>query len=78
MSNKTPGPGIEGPGLANVDMALIKIFPLPMREGMRVEVRGEFFDARHARAMVLVRQILFWSCRIPYSSASDVGGQPGT
>ena len=30
------------------------------------------------RAMVEVRRILFCSCKIPYSSASAVGGQPGT
>ncbi len=40
---------------------------------------GQCFECRgHQRAIVLVRQILFCSWRIPYSSASDVGGQPGT
>ena len=40
---------------------------------------GQCFECRgHQRAMVLVRQILFWSWMIPYISASDVGGHPGT
>ena len=40
--------------------------------------RQRFVFRGHQRAIVLVRQILFWSCRMPYSSASAVGGQPGT
>ena len=33
---------------------------------------------RHALAIVFSRRILACSCRMPYSSASAVGGQPGT
>jgi hypothetical protein len=36
-------PGIEGPGLASVDASLIRFIPLP-REGMRIELRGDFFN----------------------------------
>ncbi len=32
----------------------------------------------HQRTSVPVRRIFFWSCRMPYSKASAVGGQPGT
>ena len=31
-----------------------------------------------ARAIVSVRRIFCWSCKMPYTSASAVGGQPGT
>ena len=50
--------------------------PVAKRRGQR---RGKRLNLRrHQRAIVLVRQILFCSCRIPYRSASAVGGQPGT
>jgi len=41
-SNKFPG--IEGPGLANVDVSLIKFVRLPFREKMKFELRGDFFN----------------------------------
>lgn len=41
-SSKTPN--IQGPGLASVDFSLIRSFKLP-REGMRFELRGDFFNA---------------------------------
>ncbi|MGH9662178.1 MAG: hypothetical protein ACRD96_26755, partial [Bryobacteraceae bacterium] len=41
-SNKFPG--IEGPGLANVDVSLIRFLPVPIREGMKLELRGDFFN----------------------------------
>jgi hypothetical protein len=43
-SSKTPGPGIEGPGLANVDLAFMKFIPL-RGDIMRLELRGELFNA---------------------------------
>ncbi len=33
-----------GPGEDNIDFALHRIFQLPMREGMQLEFRGEFFN----------------------------------
>lgn len=35
---------IRGPGMTNVDLALVKFFPLPF-EGHRIEVRAEAFNA---------------------------------
>jgi hypothetical protein len=37
-------PGIEGPGLVNIDTSLIRFVDLPWREGMKVELRGDFFN----------------------------------
>ena len=37
-------PGIEGPGLANIDVSLIRFVPLPFRENMKIELRGDFFN----------------------------------
>ncbi|HTM48201.1 MAG TPA: TonB-dependent receptor [Bryobacteraceae bacterium] len=41
-SNKFPG--IQGPGLSNFDYSMIRFIALPWREGMRVELRGDFFN----------------------------------
>ncbi|HEX5082765.1 MAG TPA: TonB-dependent receptor [Blastocatellia bacterium] len=38
-------PNIQGPGLATVDLSLNRSFPLPFREGMKFELRGDFFNA---------------------------------
>ncbi|PYV92737.1 MAG: hypothetical protein DMG05_03645 [Acidobacteria bacterium] len=35
---------IRGPGFANVDFALIKDFPIPVRENMRLQFRSEYFN----------------------------------
>ena len=53
---------------------------------LRVDLLGESFDTlahlnsllRAYRAIVLVRAIFFCSWMMPYTSASAVGGQPGT
>lgn len=37
-------PDIQGPGLANVDFSMIRNFRAPLREGMRFELRGAFFN----------------------------------
>ena len=37
-------PNIQGPGLANLDASLIRFIPLPVRETMRFEIRGDFFN----------------------------------
>ena len=34
---------IEGPGLATVDLSIVRVFPLP-KEGMTIQFRGEFFN----------------------------------
>jgi hypothetical protein len=33
-----------GPGLANLDFSMVKNFPLPVREGMSLQFRAEFFN----------------------------------
>ena len=45
----------------------------PLVGGDPGNVRGE-----HQRSIVPSRRIFRCSCRIPYSNASAVGGQPGT
>lgn len=35
---------LYGPGTDNVDVALHRFFPIPVREGMRLEFRGEFYN----------------------------------
>jgi hypothetical protein len=45
LGNSSKFPNVQGPGLANVDFSLIRFFPLPLREGMRFELRGDFFNA---------------------------------
>src|SRR5579883_110218 len=49
---------------------------------MRAQLVGEgiFVLVGHANyfAIVCVRRIFFCNCRMPYTSASAVGGQPGT
>lgn len=42
--NSAKFPGIEGPGLANTDVSMIRYFPLPFRESMKFELRGDFFN----------------------------------
>lgn len=37
-------PDIQGPGLASLDVSLIRSIPLPLRDGMRFELRGDFFN----------------------------------
>jgi hypothetical protein len=34
---------IEGPGLATVDLSIVRTFPLP-KEGMTIQFRSEFFN----------------------------------
>lgn len=43
--NSNKFPDIQGPGLMNTDLSLVRFFPLPVREGMRFEFRGDFFNA---------------------------------
>lgn len=38
-------PDIQGPGLASTDISMMRFFPLPVREGMKFELRGDFFNA---------------------------------
>jgi hypothetical protein len=40
-ANRTP---IYGPGFVNTDFSVIKHFPLPYRDGMRLDFRAEFFN----------------------------------
>ena len=35
---------LYGPGADNVDLALHRFFPIPVREGMQLEFRGEFYN----------------------------------
>jgi hypothetical protein len=35
---------IREPGLSNLDFSLAKSFPLPVREGMRLKIRADFFN----------------------------------
>jgi len=35
---------LYGPGFANTDFSAVKYFPLPFREGMRLDFRAEFFN----------------------------------
>jgi len=35
---------LRGPGLSQVDLALLKNFALPFKEGMRVQFRAEAFN----------------------------------
>lgn len=45
FGNSPKFPGIEGPGLASIDASLVRFIPVPFREGMRFELRGDFFNA---------------------------------
>jgi outer membrane receptor protein involved in Fe transport len=38
-------PNIQGPGLASLDVSLIRFFPVPVRDTMKFELRGDFFNA---------------------------------
>jgi hypothetical protein len=44
IGNSNKFPNIQGPGRANFDYSMIRFIPLPWREGMRVEMRGDFFN----------------------------------
>lgn len=44
FGNSNKFPDIQGPGLANVDFSMLRNFRVPIREGMRVELRGDFFN----------------------------------
>ena len=35
---------LYGPGVDNVDFALHRFFPIPLRESLKLEFRGEFFN----------------------------------
>ncbi len=37
-------PDIQGPGLISADVSVIRFFPLPVREGMKFELRGDVFN----------------------------------
>jgi len=45
LGNSAKFPDIQGPGLVSVDASLIRYFPIPGREGMKLELRGDFFNA---------------------------------
>jgi outer membrane receptor protein involved in Fe transport len=36
--------GLIGPGFANADFSVSKMFRIPFREGMSLEIRGDFYD----------------------------------
>ncbi len=38
------GTPIYGPGFVNFDTSVFKTFPLPFREGMKLQFRAEFFN----------------------------------
>ena len=38
-------PNIQGPGLANLDISLIRFFPVPLRDTTKFELRGDFFNS---------------------------------
>jgi hypothetical protein len=44
LGNSAKFPNIQGPGLANLDVSLIRFFPIPLRETMKFELRGDFFN----------------------------------
>lgn len=44
IGNSPKFPGIQGPGLFSVDASLIRFIALPWREGMKFELRGDFFN----------------------------------
>lgn len=44
LGNSNKFPNVQGPGLANWDFSLIRSFFIPKREGMRFELRGDFFN----------------------------------
>jgi hypothetical protein len=44
IGNSNKFPNIQGPGRANVDYSMIRFVSLPWREGMRFELRGDFFN----------------------------------
>jgi hypothetical protein len=35
---------LYGPGTNNIDFAMHRFFPIPVREGMQLEFRGEFYN----------------------------------
>lgn len=44
FGNSSKTPGIEGPGLANVDFSLHRNFTLPLNEASRLELRAECYN----------------------------------
>jgi len=44
IGNSPKFPDIQGPGLVSVDVSVIRFFPVPAREGMKFELRGDFFN----------------------------------
>ena len=42
--NSPKFPNVQGPGLASTDLSLIRFFPVPIREGMKFELRGDVFN----------------------------------
>jgi len=44
FGNANKFPNIQGPGLANFDVSMIRYFAIPAREGMKFELRGDFFN----------------------------------
>lgn len=42
--NSNKFPNIQGPGLANADVSMVRFFPVPVRESMKFELRGDFFN----------------------------------
>ncbi len=45
LGNSNKFPNVQGPGLANVDFSIIRYFAVPLREGMKFELRGDFFNS---------------------------------
>ena len=44
IGNSTKFPNIQGPGLVGNDVSMIRYFPVPLRDGMKFELRGDFFN----------------------------------
>jgi hypothetical protein len=44
IGNSPKFPDIQGPGLVSADVSMIRFFPVPIREGMKFELRGDFFN----------------------------------
>ena len=44
IGNSNKFPDVQGPGLVGVDASVLRSFSIPAREGMRFELRGDFFN----------------------------------
>ena len=44
LGNSPKFPDIQGPGLISADLSVIRFIPIPVREGMKVELRGDVFN----------------------------------